>query len=43
MATLRKDGSPVTVATWYLLDGDRIRVVELVDDTDRARARAAKR
>lgn len=26
MATLRKDGSPVTVATWYLLEGDRIRM-----------------
>lgn len=25
MATLRKDGTPVTVATWYLLEGDRIR------------------
>lgn len=24
MATLRKDGAPVSVATWYLLDGDRI-------------------
>jgi PPOX class probable F420-dependent enzyme len=26
MATLRDDGSPVTAATWYLLDGDRILV-----------------
>ncbi|GAB2696019.1 PPOX class F420-dependent oxidoreductase [Thalassiella azotivora] len=26
MATLRKDGSPVSVATWYLLDGDRLLV-----------------
>ena len=24
MATVRKDGSPVTVPTWYLLAGDRI-------------------
>ncbi|GLB62986.1 PPOX class F420-dependent enzyme [Dietzia sp. NCCP-2495] len=24
MATVRKDGSPVTVPTWYLLEGDRI-------------------
>ncbi|MGN6688563.1 MAG: PPOX class F420-dependent oxidoreductase [Actinomycetales bacterium] len=24
VATLRSDGSPVTVATWYLLEGDRI-------------------
>jgi PPOX class probable F420-dependent enzyme len=24
VATLRKDGTPVTVATWYALDGDRI-------------------
>ena len=24
MATVRKDGSPVTVPTWYLLVGDRI-------------------
>lgn len=24
MATIRKDGSPVTVPTWYLLVGDRI-------------------
>jgi PPOX class probable F420-dependent enzyme len=24
VATLRSDGHPVTVATWYLLDGDRI-------------------
>ena len=24
VATLRADGQPVTVATWYLLDGDRI-------------------
>jgi len=26
VATLRSDGAPVTVATWYLLDGDRILV-----------------
>lgn len=26
MATLRKDGSPVSVATWYLLEGERIRL-----------------
>jgi PPOX class probable F420-dependent enzyme len=26
IATLRPDGQPVTVATWYLLDGDRILV-----------------
>lgn len=26
IATLRSDGRPVTVATWYLLDGDRILV-----------------
>jgi PPOX class probable F420-dependent enzyme len=26
IATLRPDGQPVTVATWYLLDGDRIFV-----------------
>ena len=24
VATLRRDGSPVTVATWYALEGDRI-------------------
>ena len=24
VATLRSDGAPVSVATWYLLDGDRI-------------------
>ncbi|GAA1143786.1 PPOX class F420-dependent oxidoreductase [Nocardioides aquiterrae] len=24
VGTLRSDGAPVTVATWYLLDGDRI-------------------
>ncbi|MFW0787669.1 PPOX class F420-dependent oxidoreductase [Gordonia sp. CPCC 206044] len=24
MATVRKDGSPVSAATWYLLDGDRV-------------------
>lgn len=24
VATLRSDGQPVSVATWYLLDGDRI-------------------
>lgn len=26
MATLRADGSPVSVPTWYLLDGDRIHL-----------------
>ena len=26
IATLRPDGQPVTVATWYVLDGDRILV-----------------
>jgi PPOX class probable F420-dependent enzyme len=26
IATLRPDGQPVSVATWYLLDGDRILV-----------------
>lgn len=26
IATLREDGTPVTVATWYVLDGDRILV-----------------
>ena len=26
MATLRRNGHPVTVATWYLLDGDRLLV-----------------
>ena len=26
IATLREDGQPVTVPTWYLLDGDRIFV-----------------
>jgi PPOX class probable F420-dependent enzyme len=26
MATLRKDGAPVTAATWYILDGDHILV-----------------
>jgi PPOX class probable F420-dependent enzyme len=26
IATLRQDGQPVTVPTWYLLDGDRILV-----------------
>jgi PPOX class probable F420-dependent enzyme len=26
IATLAKDGRPVSVATWYLLDGDRILV-----------------
>jgi PPOX class probable F420-dependent enzyme len=24
VATLRKDGAPVSVATWYLLDGDQV-------------------
>ena len=26
VSTLRKDGHPVSVATWYLLDGDRLLV-----------------
>jgi hypothetical protein len=26
IATLRPDGQPVSVATWYVLDGDRILV-----------------
>jgi PPOX class probable F420-dependent enzyme len=26
IATLRSDGQPVSVATWYLLDGDRVLV-----------------
>ena len=26
VATLRKDGHPVTVATWYVMDGDRVLV-----------------
>ncbi len=26
MASLRADGQPVTVATWYLVDGDRILI-----------------
>lgn len=26
IATVRPDGHPVTVATWYLLDGDRVLV-----------------
>jgi PPOX class probable F420-dependent enzyme len=26
IATLRKDGHPVTVATWYVMDGDRVLV-----------------
>lgn len=26
IATVRPDGQPVTVATWYLLDGDRVLV-----------------
>jgi PPOX class probable F420-dependent enzyme len=26
IATLRPDGQPVSVATWYLLDGDRVLV-----------------
>ncbi|MDQ6657341.1 MAG: PPOX class F420-dependent oxidoreductase [Actinomycetota bacterium] len=34
IATLRRDGQPVTVATWYLLDGDRILV-----NMDRTRVR----
>ena len=34
MATVRKDGAPVTAATWYLLDGDRVLL-----NMDNARAR----
>jgi PPOX class probable F420-dependent enzyme len=34
MATLRKDGRPVTVATWYLFEGDRI-LVNLQEDRTR--------
>ena len=26
MATVRPDGQPVTVATWYVLDGDRVLI-----------------
>ena len=26
IATLRADGQPVTVATWYLMDGERVLV-----------------
>src|SRR5699024_5810304 len=40
MATLRKDGSPVSVATWYLLDDDRIRVNL---DADRVRLQHLRR
>ena len=36
MATVRKDGQPVTVATWYVLDGD-----ELLLNLDAGRARLA--
>src|SRR6478752_7458497 len=36
MATVRKDGQPVTVATWYLMDGD-----ELLLNLDGGRARLA--
>lgn len=34
IATVRPDGQPVSVATWYLLDGDRILV-----NMDESRAR----
>lgn len=34
VATLRSDGAPVSVATWYLLDGDRILL-----NMDRTRVR----
>ena len=34
MATLRKDGQPVTVATWYLFEDDRI-LVNLQEDRTR--------
>lgn len=40
MASLRKDGSPVSVATWYLLDDDRIRVNL---DADRVRLQHLRR
>ncbi|GAB3194989.1 PPOX class F420-dependent oxidoreductase [Nocardioides hungaricus] len=36
VATLRPDGAPVSVATWYLLDGDRILL-----NMDRTRVRLA--
>lgn len=36
VATLRSDGQPVSVATWYLLDGDRILL-----NMDHTRARLA--
>jgi PPOX class probable F420-dependent enzyme len=32
MATLRKDGQPVTVATWYVLDDDRRRLLVNLDE-----------
>jgi PPOX class probable F420-dependent enzyme len=34
IATVRADGQPVTVATWYLLDGEKILV-----NLDHSRAR----
>lgn len=34
MSTLRKDGRPVSVATWYLFEGDRI-LVNLQEDRTR--------
>lgn len=40
MATVRKDGSPVTVPTWYRLVGDRI---QLNLDTSRVRLQHIKR
>jgi PPOX class probable F420-dependent enzyme len=33
ITTLRKDGQPVSVATWYVMDGDRVLVS--MDDTRR--------
>ena len=36
VATLRSDGAPVSVATWYLLDGDRVLL-----NMDHSRVRVA--
>jgi PPOX class probable F420-dependent enzyme len=36
MATVRKDGQPVTVATWYVFDGDTDRIlVNLAEERTR--------
>ncbi|GAB91238.1 PPOX class F420-dependent oxidoreductase [Gordonia rhizosphera] len=40
MATLRSDGAPVSAATWYLMDGDRVL---LSLDNGRARLRHLRR